>query len=72
MRVVVDGISQVVCCLQGFSDLTADFRVLEMADGSVCLENVAYPGVFLGIPVEGGNKQTNLSINLCVSVCVCT
>ena len=50
---------------QGMSDLTADFRLKENADGTVCFESVLCTGSYISI-VGGGAAKTNLSVFLVV------
>lgn len=53
--------------VQGPPDMNADFRVMDVQDGTVCFDSVTSPGTFIGITVANG-QQTNLNIMMLVRI----
>ena len=59
-------LSSLVVLIQGNPDMSSDFRLKEMPDGTVIFESVVSGGVFVAIQGSHG-LQTNLNAMLVVS-----
>ena len=65
MEIVHENCTVIVTPLQGNPDMSSDFRLKEMPDGTVLFESVVCPGSFVGIQGSKG-LQTNLHVFLVV------
>ena len=68
MEIVHESYTVIVSLLQGNADMSSDFRLKEMPDGTVLFESVVCSGSFVGIQGSKG-LQTNLHVFLVVCLC---